>query len=160
LQSQTVGDNLSAGFADVVALYVEEPFRSHLGMAQATATLPKRDALELLVKGFERAGCFAPRASRRELLLASRVPLMTLAATDRVGALALKLRAPSAATGIAAVMTFVARGYAEPRTAPLTEVIAITAPRAYQDNVLAELSEGRRPASCNEEWMNPVFAAP
>lgn len=156
LQTNNAGDAFTAGFADNVQLFVDDKGKAALGLQTNTVTLPRQQLVLTLANAMDRIGCFVPRLSRTEAI-GMRPNLIVSSPTDFVGATAMKLKTPLADGTAVLVATYLANGFSPPATNQKISFISVTGANYANDDVRKDMTENRRPASCNEAWMDGLF---
>lgn len=157
MQLNRLNGDLAKRFAPKITLIVDDRARSLLALDELVVELDKDVALQLLAQKFTRLGCYAPRSSNPELTLPMRPAYPpALNPTERASAAIALLGGLEGLEGEPFLVSFKYGPVVDPEV-PQINAVSIAARGSDIGPVVREVTENRRPVSCNESWMNPVF---
>jgi hypothetical protein len=149
--------DLMERFAPRITLIVDEHVRGVLQLTDLVTTGDKDTILKLVVTRFSRLGCYGPRQSSPDLQLPMRPDFPpALGATERASAAIALLGGREGVIAEPEVFSL-KFGPVPAGGAAQVNTISIASRGADSGPVIKELTEGRRPVSCTETWMDPAF---
>jgi len=162
MRSGGYNDDLATRFADKIYFYADGETGTRLNLGNGSND--KVALLTQLSTNFGKLGCYGPRDSRPDLILNVRPNLGPLGDKERAAA-AITSANPHGEQG--AIPYIISLRFApvqlptadNPAVVPAKVTgIFLTRRDAGNDDVLRELTDGRRPQSCTESWMDGIFA--
>jgi hypothetical protein len=149
--------DLEQRFAENVTLIVDEHTRALLQLTDTTLKGDRDTILQLLATHFTRLGCYGPRLSSPDLQLPTRPEFVPLATGERAAAAVVLFGGRDGVTAEPFVISFKFAPASDSHAAQI-DTISIAQRGADVGPVIKELTEGRRPKSCTENWMDPIFS--
>jgi hypothetical protein len=144
-------------FAPKLTLITDEATRSLLKLDGLVVRIDRDAALDLIAKNFSNLGCYAPRTSSPDLLLPMRPDFPPpLASTDRASAAIGLISGGQGGASQPLILSFRFDPVVDGELAQVS-TISIAARGGDVSPVVTELTQNRRPVSCTESWMDPIF---
>lgn len=146
--------DLTVRFAERIRLVLaDDAAQGLIAQSEPSVERPRDEVLGLIAQHFSNIGCYAPRLGRDALMLALRPRFFELPANGRASA---ALALSREATPRAFILSF---GFAPVPENGKAKIATVLIGRRGADNgdVVKELIVDRRPAGCNDAWMNEVF---